>query len=113
MDSSATTPLMPLPLPLLFCPCPRLIDRSVPIAPLSAAALALLPPGTTAGSMTKSGPSIPGVTKPYVLAQQYVADPLLINGCKSGIRVWLLVTGIDPLRAYLHTNGLVLFSTTE
>ncbi|KAG1679275.1 hypothetical protein FOA52_009305 [Chlamydomonas sp. UWO 241] len=49
--------------------------------------------------------------KPYVQAQAYVADPLLINGHKSGIRVWVVVTGFNPLRAYLHVNGLVLFSS--
>lgn len=49
--------------------------------------------------------------KPFVLAQRYVSNPLLINNCKFGIRLWLLVTGVDPFTAYLHTQGLVLFST--
>lgn len=53
---------------------------------------------------------LPGA-KPFVLAQRYIADPLLINGCKFGVRLWLLVTGVDPLTAYLHNQGLVLFST--
>jgi len=46
-----------------------------------------------------------------VLAQRYVSEPLLINGCKFGIRLWLLVTGTDPYTSYLHKQGLVLFST--
>jgi hypothetical protein len=49
--------------------------------------------------------------KPFVLAQRYVSNPLLINGCKFGIRLWLLVTGVDPFTCYLHKQGLVLFST--
>ena len=49
--------------------------------------------------------------KPYVQVQRYVSDPLLIQGRKFGIRVWVLVTGHDPLRVYLHGKGLVLFST--
>lgn len=49
--------------------------------------------------------------KPWVLAQRYVPDPLLIGGRKSGVRLWVLVTGVDPLRAYVSTYGLVLFST--
>jgi hypothetical protein len=49
--------------------------------------------------------------KPWVLAQRYVSDPLLIGGRKFGIRLWVLVTGAAPLRAYLSTHGLVLFST--
>jgi len=49
--------------------------------------------------------------KPFVLAQRYVSDPLLIDGCKFGIRLWLLITGVEPFTAYLHNQGLVLFST--
>lgn len=49
--------------------------------------------------------------KPFVLAQRYVSNPLLINNCKFGLRLWLLVTGVDPFTAYLHNQGLVLFST--
>ncbi|GIL99848.1 hypothetical protein Vretimale_4813 [Volvox reticuliferus] len=49
--------------------------------------------------------------KPYVLVQRYVDRPLLVDGRKFGIRVWVAVTGFNPLRAYLHVNGLVLFST--
>lgn len=49
--------------------------------------------------------------KPWVLAQRYVADPLLIGGRKFGVRLWVLVTGAAPLRAYLSDRGLVLFST--
>eukprot|EP00198_Chlamydomonas_reinhardtii_P004771 XP_001694107.1 predicted protein [Chlamydomonas reinhardtii] len=49
--------------------------------------------------------------KPYVLAQRYVERPLLVDGRKFGLRVWVAVTGHSPLRAYLHCNGLVLFST--
>ncbi|GAX74824.1 hypothetical protein CEUSTIGMA_g2271.t1 [Chlamydomonas eustigma] len=51
--------------------------------------------------------------KPYVQAQQYVANPLLIQDRKFGIRVWVLVTGLNPYRVYLHCNGLVLFSTHQ
>jgi hypothetical protein len=49
--------------------------------------------------------------KPFVLAQRYVSNPLLFDGCKFGIRLWLLVTGVDPFTCYLHKQGLVLFST--
>ncbi|KIY98981.1 hypothetical protein MNEG_8982 [Monoraphidium neglectum] len=47
----------------------------------------------------------------WYLAQRYVTDPLLINGRKFGLRLWALVPGARPLRAYLHANGLALFSS--
>lgn len=46
-----------------------------------------------------------------MLAQRYVANPLLIGGRKFGVRLWVLVTGHAPYRAYLSDRGLVLFST--
>ncbi|PNH02903.1 Tubulin polyglutamylase TTLL7 [Tetrabaena socialis] len=45
------------------------------------------------------------------VAQQYVANPLLLEGRKSHLRLWLLVTAHSPMRAYLHRRGLVLFSS--
>eukprot|EP00798_Chlamydomonas_sp_ICE-L_P005188 gene5188-18411_t len=48
--------------------------------------------------------------KPFVIAQQYVNKPLLVDGRKFGIRVWAVVIDHDPIRVYLHQNGLVLFS---
>ncbi|KAJ9519622.1 hypothetical protein QJQ45_013362 [Haematococcus lacustris] len=47
----------------------------------------------------------------WYLAQQYIARPLTIAGYKFGIRVWVLVPGLNPLRVYMHTNGLALFSS--
>ena len=48
--------------------------------------------------------------RPFVVAQQHIEDPLLIDGLKFGIRVWCVVTSTEPLRAYMHSGGLVLFS---
>lgn len=45
------------------------------------------------------------------VAQQYITNPLLLQGRKSHLRLWLLVTSHQPLRAYLHGQGLVLFSS--
>ena len=49
----------------------------------------------------------------WYLAQHYITDPHLIGGFKSGLRVWVLVPDIHPLRVYLHCNGLVLFSGSK
>ena len=43
--------------------------------------------------------------------RRYITDPLLISGRKFGLRLWALVPGAQPLRAYLHANGLALFSS--
>jgi hypothetical protein len=45
------------------------------------------------------------------VAQLYVRDPLLVRGRKFHLRLWVLVTGCSPLRAFLHDEGLVLFSS--
>jgi hypothetical protein len=39
-----------------------------------------------------------------------VRNPLVIDNHKFGLRLWLLVLGPHPYRAYLYRNGLVLFS---
>ncbi len=49
----------------------------------------------------------------WYLAQQYITNPLLIRRRKFGVRVWALVPGVSPLRVYMHTNGLVLFSSDD
>lgn len=51
--------------------------------------------------------------RPSCLSVDLPQDPLLIHGRKFGVRVWVLVSGHSPLRAYLHGNGLVLFADHE
>ncbi|KAL6745467.1 tubulin-tyrosine ligase family-domain-containing protein [Haematococcus lacustris] len=45
------------------------------------------------------------------VAQLYVDRPLLLEGRKSHLRLWVVVTLHHPLTAFLHRRGLVLFST--
>ena len=47
------------------------------------------------------------------VAQRYITDPLLLRGRKFHLRLWVVVTGHAPLRAYMHTQGLVLFSSVD
>lgn len=47
----------------------------------------------------------------FPVAQKYIANPMLIDGRKFGIRLWAVLTSTTPLRAYLHDRGLVLFSS--
>lgn len=42
-----------------------------------------------------------------VIVQQLQDDPLLIVGRPVSIRVYVLITSIAPLRAYVHNEGFV------
>ena len=44
---------------------------------------------------------------PGHIVQSYIADPYLIQGKKSHIRLYLLIASADPLRVYLWQNGIV------
>lgn len=48
-----------------------------------------------------------------VIMQRYVDDPYLINGKKFDMRVYVLVTGVDPMRVYVHSQGLTRISTAK
>ena len=45
------------------------------------------------------------------VACAYIDPPYLVNGMKSDIRIYVLVTGWHPLTVYVYTDGLVRFAT--
>merc|ERR1719272_32232 len=47
-----------------------------------------------------------------LLVQEYLADPFLIEGFKFDLRLYVLVTSIDPFQVHLYKDGLVRLSTT-
>lgn len=40
------------------------------------------------------------------MAQLYLKQPLLLEGRKFHLRLWLVVTQHDPLLAFLHRQGM-------
>lgn len=44
---------------------------------------------------------------------EYIANPLLLNGYKFDMRIYVAVTGVNPLRIYIYEEGLVRFATCK
>ena len=51
--------------------------------------------------------------KKKALIQRYLMKPYLIDGKKFDLRIYVLVTGVDPLRVYIHDEGLTRISTAK
>ena len=48
-----------------------------------------------------------------MIVQEYISNPLLIDDLKFDIRIYVLMTSIEPLKLYIFEDGLVRFSTEK
>lgn len=49
----------------------------------------------------------------HVVIQNYLEKPFLIDNLKFDLRIYVLLTGCDPLRIFIHQEGLARFATEE
>jgi len=47
------------------------------------------------------------------IVQEYLARPLLLDGFKFDLRIYVLVTSFSPLRVFMYKDGLVRLSTSR
>ena len=47
------------------------------------------------------------------IAQRYITNPFLVGGRKFHLRLYLVITNLNPVRALLHKEGLVLFASSN
>ncbi|KAF6250579.1 hypothetical protein COO60DRAFT_1646502 [Scenedesmus sp. NREL 46B-D3] len=84
--------------------------KGVSVAPqhqaLSQALMHTRDPGSSIGSHSNT---VDGATYHNILVQQYLEPQLVIAGRSSYLRLWLLVTSVSPLRAYLFKGGFAIF----
>lgn len=63
--------------------------------------------------LTRDFESIPVDYNSTMVVQRYIHKPWLLDAHKFDVRLYVLVTGCDPLRIFLHEHGLVRLASEE
>ena len=48
-----------------------------------------------------------------MVVQKYLSNPLLLDGLKFDLRIYVLLVGIAPLRLYIYEDGMARFATQK
>lgn len=51
--------------------------------------------------------------KQNCVVSHYINNPMLINGYKYDLRIYVAITSVNPLRIYMYEEGLVRFATAK
>lgn len=47
------------------------------------------------------------------VVQRYIHQPYLVDDLKFDLRIYVLLYGVNPLRIYIHEQGIARFATEE